>query len=99
MFSVLDRVAQKHAIQVVIHGAARGADSLAGEWARKRGIAELACPADWKAHGKAAGPIRNQQMINDACPDAAVAFPGGTGTADMVARLTMAGIPVWKPLL
>lgn len=41
----------------------------------------------------AAGPIRNQQMLDDGKPDLVVAFPGGKGTADMVRRARVAGIP------
>ena len=51
-------------------------------------------PADWTKHGKAAGPIRNQKML-DECPDLVVAFPGGKGTADMVRRAMKAGIDCW----
>lgn len=52
-------------------------------------------PADWKTHGKAAGPIRNQEML-DLNPgiELVIAFPGGTGTADMVRRARAKGITV-----
>ncbi len=52
-------------------------------------------PADWEQYGKAAGHIRNQQML-DSGVDIAVEFPGGRGTADMRARLNKAGVPVIK---
>lgn len=67
----------------VIHGAARGADMLADEWARSLALDVTAVPADWERHGKAAGPIRNQEMLA-MNPHAVVAFPGGRGTANMV---------------
>ena len=55
-------------------------------------------PADWIRHGRAAGPIRNEQMLREGCPDLVVAFhddPGlGRGTADMVRRALAAGVPV-----
>lgn len=73
-------------ISAVIHGKAKGADMLAGQWARSRGIDEQPFAADWVKHGRAAGPIRNQQMLNEGKPDFVVAFPGGKGTADMVSR-------------
>jgi hypothetical protein len=76
---------------MIIHGGASGADRLAGEWAASRGIPVEVHPADWQKYGRAAGPIRNQQMI-DRKPDMVVAFPGGRGTADMVRRVRMAGI-------
>ena len=93
---VLDFVHKERGIGVLIHGAARGADTLAAEWARVAGVQTEAFPADWATHGKKAGPIRNQQMLDEARPDAVVAFPGGSGTADMIARSKAAGLPVWE---
>lgn len=78
----------------VVHGAARGADTLAGEWADRHAVDVVACPADWKANGRAAGPIRNSEMLRDHRPDLVIAFPGGRGTADMVAKAEKAGISV-----
>ena len=54
----------------------------------------LAFPAEWKKHGKAAGPIRNRKMLQDGKPDLVLAFPGGRGTANMVELATDAGIRV-----
>jgi hypothetical protein len=79
---------------VVIHGGARGADRLAGECAKAAGLVVSAYPADWKTHGRAAGPIRNQRMLDLGKPDLVVAFPGGRGTADMVRRAKSAGVKV-----
>jgi hypothetical protein len=78
---------------VIIQGGARGADAYAKAWAESREIACETYPADWDKHGKAAGPIRNQEML-DQHPDFVLAFPGGNGTADMVARARRAGVPV-----
>jgi hypothetical protein len=70
---------------VIIHGAAHGADTLAAAWGKERKAAEvIPVPADWKAHGNAAGPIRNRRMLDEFRPDVVIAFPGGRGTADMV---------------
>lgn len=92
----LSAVHRKHNIDLLIHGAARGADTLAANWARRAGIQVATFPADWRTHGKAAGFIRNQSMIDIGKPDACVAFDGGRGTADMVARCAKAGLPVWR---
>lgn len=70
----------------IVHGAARGADSLADAWAKRMAIDVAACPADWDEHGKAAGPIRNEDMLTNHKPKRVIAFPGGKGTADMVRR-------------
>jgi hypothetical protein len=69
---------------VIIHGGARGADTLAGEWAKYHNIECIEEKADWEKYGKRAGPIRNQKMLDEHKPEIVVAFPGGTGTTHMV---------------
>ena len=97
LFATLDRVHAKYfGLAGIIAGAARGADNLAAEWAKDRGVPLTEFPADWTKHGKRAGPIRNQQMLDEGRPDAVVAFPGGRGTADMVRRGRKAGLVVWE---
>ncbi len=90
---------QRGPISVIIHGAASGADTEGMIWAQcmgnmGRGTKHLPMAADWHTHGKAAGPIRNQRMIDAGNPDLVVAFPGGKGTADMVRRAKAAKIEV-----
>jgi hypothetical protein len=82
-------------ISEVIHGGAPGADTLASEWASGCGVPVALFPANWKQHGRAAGPIRNQQMLDECKPDLVVAFPGGRGTADMVRRAKASGVRVY----
>lgn len=79
---------------LLIHGAATGADRLAYAWAREHSIDIEAYPAHWTLHGKAAGPIRNRQMLEQGKPDLVVAFPGGKGTADMIDQARKAGVQV-----
>lgn len=85
---------------VIVVGGATGADQLGKEWAEKwpeyRTVEEY--PARWDLHGKAAGPIRNQQML-DSGIDHCVAFVDkpleeSRGTADMVKRCLNANVPV-----
>lgn len=76
----------RDAITEIIHGGCRGADALAGQWAATRRIPVRVFPADWKLHGKAAGAIRNQQMLTEGKPHIVVVMPGGRGTADMCKR-------------
>lgn len=82
--------------EVLIHGAARGADSLAGEWAKMVGVEVLAFPANWNTFGKAAGSIRNGYMLREGKPTLVIAFPGGAGTRDMIGKAKRAGVPVLK---
>lgn len=81
----------------LVSGGATGADRLAEQYARAYGWTVEVHRADWKAHGRAAGPVRNQKMA-DLGADLLVAFPGGRGTADMVRRARKAGIPVQEPI-
>jgi hypothetical protein len=98
----LDALDDDHPISEMFHGGAKGADLLAATWAvarnaLRRDVPRIIIhefPADWDAHGKAAGPLRNQRMIDEGKPDLVVAFPGGSGTADCVRRARAAGIPV-----
>jgi hypothetical protein len=78
----------------LIHGGAAGADSLAGAWATSVGIPVKEFRADWKKYGKSAGPRRNEKMLSEGKPDLVIAFPGGKGTADMVARARKAKVMV-----
>jgi hypothetical protein len=59
---------------VIIAGGARGADHFAERWANFDRVPCEEYPADWATHGKAAGPIRNQQMLDDGKPDLVLAF-------------------------
>lgn len=91
VFVELDRIHAERPIDLVIHGGASGADLLGWSWAIAKNIPAREYPADWVKHPKVGGFIRNQQMA-DAKPDVCIAFPGGNGTADMVARARKAGI-------
>lgn len=83
----------------VVHGDCRGADKMSGYVAMKLGYKVHKHPADWKFHGKAAGPIRNQEML-DKHPDIELVLAfhndlsNSTGTKDMVKRARGKGIPV-----
>jgi len=79
---------------VLIHGCAPGADTLADLWAERNKVIVIRFPADWKRYGRGAGPKRNAEMIKDGKPDLVVAFPGGSGTADLKRRARLAGIPI-----
>ena len=95
VYSVLDMLHCKNPITCIIEGGAKGADFLACRWSASRGVADHSrFSADWALYGKSAGPKRNQRMIDEGKPDMVVAFPGGSGTADMVKRAKTANIPI-----
>lgn len=85
----------------LFYGEATGADALALRYAKRRGWGTQPYPYDRGAPGKSGGPRRNAVMVKEAAqclnegqPVIAVAFPGGTGTADCVRRIRAAGLPL-----
>jgi len=90
----MNEAVSEHKHVLVIHGGARGADALAGQIAKQAGIGCQVFPALWEKHGRSAGPIRNQQMLDEGKPDLVLAAPGGVGTADMVRRSRAADVAV-----
>ena len=93
--NALEMVKRKHGPFVVIHGCARGADTLAGQEAAKMELGIMEFPADWDRYGKRAGFVRNEQMLVEGKADAVIAFAGGRGTAMMVKLAKDANVPVW----
>jgi predicted Rossmann-fold nucleotide-binding protein len=77
----------------VVSGAASGADKGGEQWATAVGIPVKQFPADWNAHGRAAGPIRNGQMAEYA--DALAVFPGGRGTENMIKQAKAKGLLIF----
>lgn len=94
LFTVLDAAHMANPIVLLMHGAAKGADRLAEIWAKDSGVPCQAFHADWEAHGKKAGPIRNQRMLDNGLPHLVIAFHGGAGTADMIRRAEACNVPV-----
>lgn len=92
--AMYDLVRLKGMPKKIIHGDAKGADTMVNAYAIRHALGVQCYPADWTQWGKAAGPIRNQQMLDFGKPDFVIAFPGGRGTADMVKRARKAKIDV-----
>lgn len=65
----------KNQIELIISGGAVGADTLAENWAKENNIPTLIIKPDWKTYGRAAGVVRNKQII-DSC-DCCYAFWDG----------------------
>jgi len=86
----------KHRQPTLVHGDCAGADRLADWTARVvYGWQTERHPANWRKHGRGAGPARNERMARLGA-DVLLAFPGGRGTEDMVRRAEAHGIPVRK---
>ncbi|MCK9250073.1 MAG: DUF2493 domain-containing protein [Solirubrobacteraceae bacterium] len=81
----------------LVHGGARGADAVAATIARGLGWGIEEYPADWRKHGRAAGPIRNSYMVSLGA-DLALAFRVGgersRGTSDCIQVIRGASIPL-----
>ncbi len=81
----------------IIHGGCyKGADAIAHKLALEWNYFVIVYHADWQTHGRKAGPIRNQRMLDVGKPDKVVAFWDGVspGTRDMIHRAKAAGVPV-----
>jgi hypothetical protein len=82
----------------VVHGGCRGADLLADRAARSLGYCVIGKGADWNAHGRAAGPIRNREML-DMNPDMVIYFhddlAASKGTRDCVAQARRRGLGIY----
>jgi hypothetical protein len=82
---------------IVLHGGAKGADTLADTYARRlakdRDLHVCRMDALWDAYGRSAGPRRNRAMMI-VRPDFAFCYPtGGPGTQGMIELLAEAGVP------
>ncbi len=113
LYAVLDAIHARRTITCIIEGEASGADTLAREWAKSRGVAVAPYPAAWnditrpgavvrrnragKLYDAAAGPFRNERMLREGKPDYAVGFRGGTGTRDMTIRCWEYGLAPFLP--
>ena len=97
VYETLNTLHATYRIIQIVHGDCRGADRLAGEWARDNQVTESACPADWARLGRKAGPIRNQYMLDKHDIDLVVAFDGGRGTSNMINKAKLKGLKILEP--
>jgi len=81
-------------IKKIVSGGAKGVDSLARKFCKERGIPLKEFLPRWKKYGKAAGPIRNSQIISEA--DAFLAIWNGTstGTLDAILKAHQKKLPI-----
>jgi hypothetical protein len=85
-----------HKVDCIISGHAKGADSLGERFAEEYNIPCEIYPADWDKYGKAAGLIRNAQMLKEGKVGLVLAFlaPESRGTKNMIEQ----SIKVKKPV-
>jgi YspA, cpYpsA-related SLOG family len=101
LMAIAKEQSQYKGIVVLIEGEARGADQMSADIVstelRDFGWRIEKFPANWTKYGKAAGPMRNEDMLN-AEPDLVLAFhndiKNSKGTAHMVKIARAKGIPV-----
>lgn len=83
---------------LIIEGGCRGADRLASKAACELGLRVREYKADWFTYGRAAGPIRNAQMLKRESPELVLAFHSkldeSKGTIHMIKLAERAGIPI-----
>lgn len=92
-YTRLDELHSRTPVTEVVSGKAPGADTCGETWAHRHSLPIAEFPADWKTHGRSAGPKRNKQMAEYA--DAVALFPGGRGTDSMHRLATAQGIRVF----
>lgn len=102
VFRTLDAMHDAQRITMIVHGACTdpetqqlaGADRWAEEWAILRQVRYSGEPAQWHIYGRGAGPIRNELIALHYALDELVAFPGNSGTANMIKNAEKSGIAV-----
>lgn len=96
LYAVMDAYRFLYGKLMVLHGAARGADTLAEEWAKSREQVYVGMPAEWTEYRKQAGTKRNGEMLEYGNPSLVIAFRGGHGTFNMAERSEEAGVLVHR---
>ncbi len=91
----LDKVREKYADMVLLHGGGPGVERIAAQWAERNGVHQVVCKPDWDRHGRAAPFRRNDELLN-LLPKGVIAFPGSGITENLVDKAHSLGIPVDK---
>ncbi len=89
-------------VAFLVHGGAKGADSMSERLAIETGFHKdriLRFDADWTKYGRAAGPIRNRRQYRETKPHLVLAFHDhpekSSGTVDMVKVARAGGTETW----
>ena len=95
VFDRLDKVREKYADMVLVHGGGPGVERIAARWAERNGVHQIVCKPDWDRHGRAAPFRRNDELLN-LLPKGVIAFPGSGITENLVDKARTLGIPVQR---
>ena len=95
VYATMSAIRDHYGHIVVVVGGAPGLDKCVETWAGDMGVHCAVVRALWNKLGNSAGPMRNTAMLA-LTPHVCVAFPGGTGTADMKRQARAAGVPVYE---
>jgi hypothetical protein len=111
-YAALNEIHRRTPVTAVISGKALGADRMGEDWARLHRIPVVPFRPNWEDIERAgaririrpdgskydadAGFVRNQRMIDEGKPDAALRLPGGNGTNDMTGRVLLRGILLYR---
>lgn len=94
-FDLLDQASYclDSTFDIIIHGGARGVDTVAAAWAYSKGYAVEAYPAEWDKYGRSAGYRRNAEMVGKATAAIVVWDGESKGTKHTIDLLTEAKLP------
>ena len=96
---VLDAIKESQfAISTVVCGGAKGVDSLGERYATEMNLQLNMFIPDWDTHGRAAGPIRNRKMAENAEALIAVWDGKSRGTKNMIETARKLGLLVYVKL-
>lgn len=70
----------------IVSGGAKGVDSMAARYATENNIPLINHPPDWDKHGRAAGPIRNSQIVKECTHILALPSKDSIGTLDTIKK-------------
>lgn len=83
----------------IVSGGASGVDAAGEQWAEANGVPIEWFPAEWDRHGKAAGPMRNEDMAKHADALLLVWDGHSRGSADMRARAQAHNLPIFEVIV
>jgi hypothetical protein len=94
VFAAVARIAVKHPTATIVSGGARGVDTWANDAARSQGLPCVVLKPDWDKHGRAAGLLRNTEIVEASTHILGFWNGFSRGTQDTLSKAKKAGKPV-----